>query len=168
MGDLTHKEIKSKLLNPANLSSQEITELLELQQKLKKSAGLTKKEVETMLLKPPKERYVYSIKRIAEQEEAWTLKIKEEIVVTGDDSGNYFYPVWPYKEFALKCKIDEWKNCELKKLTLDNLLQRILPSLSKDGTKIAVFNIPNDPASITVSADDFLNNILHECSKYEL
>jgi len=164
--ELTQKEIKDRLRNSADLSAEEIKELLEMQRKLNESSGLSKKEIEAILRKPPQERYIYSVKRIAEQEEAWTLK-NEEAVVAGDDHGNIFFPIWPYKEFALKCKIEEWEGCELKKLSLHNLTEEILPNLSKEGTKIAVFNIPDDPVSITVSANDFLNNLLYECSKYE-
>ena len=167
MDELTQKEIKDKLRNLDNLSTEEIKELLRLQLKLHKSAGLPKKEVDAMLRKTPKERYIYSVKRIAQEEEAWTLKNKDGIIATGDDDGNTFLPVWPNKEYALKCMAGEWKNCELKKLPLDNLIKEILPNLSKEGTKVSVFIVPDDPVSVTATADDFLNNLLYECSQYE-
>ena len=126
---------------------------------------LTVEEVEAMLLKSGQERYVYTIKRIAEHEEAWTLKTSDGIVATEDEDGSFYFPVWPSREYALKCKIEEWENCELVKLPITILIEVILPGLSRAGTQVVVFNVPNDPVSTIVSADDFSSNILHECSK---
>ena len=165
MSELSKKEIKARLRNAAKLPPAEIKELLSLLRK--QPIELPQQEIEAMLNKSGQERYIYSVKRIAERKIAWTLKNKKELVLTGDENGNIYFPIWPFKEYALKCKIDAWKNCELKTLPLDNLLKEILPDLSKSGTKISVFIVPNDPLVTTVSADDFLNNLLYECSQYE-
>jgi hypothetical protein len=133
----------------------------------KQTVELSQKEMKTMLSKPAQERYIYSVKRIAEREIAWTLKNENGMVSTEDDEGNVFLPIWPFKEYALKCRVEEWGDCELMKLSLDYLLEEMLPNLSKTSTKISVFIVPNDPMSTTVSAKDLLNNLLHECSKYE-
>jgi len=162
---MTAKEIKERLRKAAELSPSEVIELMAKQRK--KPVELSQKEIEAMMIKPSQERYIYSVRNIAERGVAWTLKDKKGIVLTGDENGNVFLPIWPYKEYAIKCKIDEWKNCELKKLSLDNLVDEMLPDLSKEGIKVSVFIIPNEYTSATVSAEDFLNNLLHECSKYE-
>ena len=166
MDDLSPKEIKDTLLNSADLSPKEIEELLLLQRKHKQSTGLSKKEIIAMLGKSGKDRYIYSVKRIAEQEVAWTLKDDEGIIATVDDDGNSYFHIWPYKEYALKCATDEWKGFTLFKLTLKDLLEVILPNLTSDGTRVAVFKSPCDPQTISASANDLLNNLLYECSQF--
>lgn len=162
---LSRKEIKAMLRNAVNLQPEEIIKLVTMLQKM--PVELPKRELEAMLKKPGKERYIYSLKRIAEQKTAWTLKNSEGIITTTDDNGDNFIYIWPYKEYAVKCMTDEWGKLELLRLSFDRLLTKILPDLSKRGTKVAVFEVPGDPFLISVSADDFLNNLLYERSKYE-
>jgi len=106
------------------------------------------------------------VKRIADQEIAWTLKDDEGIIRTVDEKGIGYFHIWPFKEYALRCATGEWKNFKLYKLLLDDLLIDILPNLSKEGTEVAVFKSPHDPLITSVSADDFLNNILYERSQF--
>lgn len=175
MNQLSRKEIKEMLRNAEKLPPEEVKELVTLLQKM--PVELSQKEIETMSGNPGKERYIYSLKRIAEQKVAWTLKDSEEIMTTVDDNGDQFIHIWPYKEFAVSYKkyaeksktdeTDEWGKLDLFKLPLSRLMKEILPSLSEKGVMIAVFMVPNDPFVIAVPADDFLNNLLYERSKYE-
>ena len=165
MNKLTTKEIKERLRNAAELSPGEVIELMAMLHK--QPVWLPQNEIENMLKKTAQERYVYSVKRIAEQELAWTLQENKTMVFTKDEDGNTFFPIWPYKEYALKCKTDEWEKCTLMKLPLDTLINETLSNFSKTGIKISVFIVPNELMSTTASAEDFLNNLLYECSKYE-
>lgn len=161
---LTRKEIKNMLRNAEKLPPDEVNKLLIMLQKM--PLELSQAEIEAILHKSGKERYVYALKRIAEQKVAWTLKSTEGIIKTIDENGDDFIHIWPYKEYALKCVTGDWENLELLKITLDSLLYETLPNLSKKGIKIAVFKVPNDSFIVGVSADDFLNNLLYECSNY--
>ena len=166
MSELTPKEIRDRLRNATklNLSPQEIMELVDMMHKHKSSAEVFSKEVNAMLKKPGRDRYIYSVKRIAGQEVAWTLKDDEGIIRTVDDEEIGHFHIWPFKEYAQKCVTGEWTNFKAHELSLDSLLNIILPNLSEEGTKVAVFMVP-DGDSVSVSADDFLNNLLYERSQ---
>lgn len=169
---LSRKEIKEMLRNAEKLPPEEVKKLVTSLQKM--PVELSQKEIEAMSGKPGKERYIYSLKRIAEQKVAWTLKDAEGIMTTVDDNGDQFIHIWPYKEYAVSYKkyaeksmTDEWGNLDLFRLSLPRLMKEILPSLFEKGVMIAVFMVPSDPFVIAVSADDFLNNLLYERSKYK-
>jgi len=124
-------------------------------------------EFKAMIKRSARDRYIYSVKRIADWEEAWSLKLNDGFVTTSDKEGNLSMPIWPFKEYAMKCIEDEWENCQIQKIHLDKLLDEILPNLSEEGTHVVVFKVPEDPDVVRVSADDFKNNLLYECSQYE-
>ncbi|SYX81670.1 DUF2750 domain-containing protein [Paenibacillus alvei] len=124
-------------------------------------------EFKAMIKRTARDRYIYSVKRIADWEEAWSLKLNDGFVTTSDKEGNLSMPIWPFKEYAMKCIEDEWENCQAQKIRLDKLLDEILPNLSEEGTHVVVFKVPEDPDVVRVSADDFKNNLLYECSQYE-
>jgi hypothetical protein len=127
---------------------------------------LSPKEIDVMLNKPAKDRYIYFVKKVADWGLAWTLKDKDGLVTTSDDIGNIAFPVWPFKEYALRLKIDEWKECELVKLKLNILTNDILPNLAKDEINVTAFMVPISSEVITVSADRMLNDLLNESSKF--
>jgi len=124
-------------------------------------------EFNAMIKRSARDRYIYSVKRIADWEEAWSLKLNDGFVTTSDKEGNLSMPIWPFKEYAMKCIEDEWENCQTQKIHLDTLLDELLPNLSEEGTHVVVFKVPEDPDVVRVSADDFKNNLLYECSQYE-
>lgn len=124
-------------------------------------------EFKAMIKKSARDRYIYSVKRIADWGEAWSLKLNDGFVTTSDKEGNLSMPIWPFKEYAMKCIEDEWENCNTQKIHLDTLLDEILPNLSEEGTHVVVFKVPEYPDVVRVSADDFKNNLLYECSQYE-
>ncbi|TQR39922.1 DUF2750 domain-containing protein [Paenibacillus popilliae] len=124
-------------------------------------------EFKAMIKRSARDRYIYSVKRIADWEEAWSLKLNDGFVTTSDKEGNLSMPIWPFKEYAMKCIEDEWENCQTQKIHLDTLLDELLPNLSEEGMHVVVFKVPEDPDVVRVSADDFKNNLLYECSQYE-
>lgn len=124
-------------------------------------------EFKAMIKRSARDRYIYSVKRIADWEEAWSLKLEDGFVTTSDKEGNLSMPIWPFKEYAMKCIEDEWENCQTQKIHLDTLLDELLPNLSEEGTDVVVFKVLEDPDVVRVSADDFKNNLLYECSQYE-
>ena len=165
---LSPKEIRNRIKNAIKLglSTQEIEELAAMLRKHKSSTNVFSKEINTMIKKSGRDRYIYSIKRIADQKTAWTLKNNDGILKTADEENNDYFHIWPFKEYALKCAVDEWAGFELHRISLADLLNVILPNLSATGTQIAVFKSPHDPLITSVSADVFLNNLLHESAQF--
>ena len=166
MEELSPREMRDRLRNSIKLklSVQEVEELAAMLRKHKSASR--PKEINVMLRKSGQDRYIYSVKRIADEGEAWTLKNDDGIVTTEDSDGNNYFYVWPYKEYALKCKVDEWKDCELFKLSLGHLTKELLPELSKKGVRVVALEVPNNEQVTSASANDFLNNLLFECSQF--
>lgn len=127
---------------------------------------LSPKEIDVMLNKPARDRYIYFVKRVADWGGAWALKDTDGLVTTSDNIGNIAFPVWPFEEYALRLKVDEWKECELTELTLSTLIKDVLPNLAKDGINVTAFMVPTSSEVITVSADRLLNDLLSERSKF--
>ena len=165
---LSLKEIQYRIKNSIKLglSNEEVKKLVAMMLKHKPSANVFAKEVNAMLKKSGRDRYIYSVKRIADQEVAWTLKDSDGIIRTVDEDDTGYFHVWPYKEYALKCMVGEWSGFSLHRVPLNDLLNVILPNLSSEGTQVAVFKSPNDSSITCVSADDFMNNILYERSQF--
>ena len=169
IGELSPKEIRDKLRNSIKLgiSVREVEELSDMLQKHKSRTNSFSREIEAMSKKTGKDRYIYTIKRIAGLEKAWTLKNEDGLVSTEDEEKKCYYYIWPYKEYAQRCMIDDWKDFVPLELSLEELLEDILPCLVKKDAQIVALEVPNDLQITSASANDFLKNLLYECSQYK-
>ncbi|WP_142718506.1 DUF2750 domain-containing protein [Chryseobacterium rhizoplanae] len=44
--------------------------------------------------------------------------------VLGDHDDNQIFPVWPEKEFAVLCAVDQWKNYKPEVIQLENFIEK--------------------------------------------
>ncbi|MCO6538477.1 MULTISPECIES: DUF2750 domain-containing protein [unclassified Gilliamella] len=124
------------------------------------------KEIEAMSNKGSKERYIYSIKRIVDNEKAWVLDYDGFALsgINGDNSEVLI--LWPAREYAANCAIDGWKNYKPKALSLDYIMDELLPKLSSKGTQVGIFSVPGLSNTPVVDAESLLLDLEHECSNY--
>ncbi|MDX5631102.1 MULTISPECIES: DUF2750 domain-containing protein [unclassified Brenneria] len=125
------------------------------------------KEIEVMFSKPAKDRYIYFIKRVTDWESAWTLGDDDAYVTTEDDNGRTSLPLWPAKEYAQISAKGNWDGLQLKEISLDELLDELLPQLIEDTVDLAIFMSPNEINVPTLPAKNVLKDLLVECEKYE-
>lgn len=129
--------------------------------------NISTQEIDVMFKKNAKERYIYFVKKIADWECVWALGDDSGYITTEDDDGKLSLPLWPAKEYAQKCAINEWKNLAVKEISLDELLDDLLPELIEDDVDVVAFMSPDETGLPTLSAANVLKDLLAECEKYE-
>ncbi|MGE8533918.1 DUF2750 domain-containing protein [Chryseobacterium sp. 22543] len=111
------------------------------------------------------ERYNYFIRKVADFEELWGLN-DDGWALLGDNDDNRIFPVWPEKEFAVLCAVDQWKNYKPEVITLDNFIEKWIPGMTNDKTLVNVFLTPNAKGTVT-SPKDLLDYLQEELEQYE-
>ncbi|SEW25224.1 Protein of unknown function [Chryseobacterium wanjuense] len=125
----------------------------------------TSKKIENILKMSEDERYDYFIRKVADFEEIWGLS-DNGWALLGDNAGNQILPLWPEKEFAELCAIDQWKGYKPEVIQLDNFIEKWIPGMLNDKTLINVFLIPNGKG-IVISPDDLNSDLQEELEQYE-
>ncbi|MBA0169513.1 DUF2750 domain-containing protein [Pectobacterium sp. CFBP8739] len=126
---------------------------------------ISAKEIEAMSKKGNKDRYIYFIKRVADNESAWVLD-DDGFALSSDGSGNNFIMLWSAKEYAELCAVDTWSSYKAKEIKLDYIFEELLPDLSGGNTNIGVFMVPSTTDTPIVSPDKLLADLQNECEKY--
>jgi len=126
----------------------------------------SKKEIEAMLNRGNRERYIYTIKRIVNFGEVWVLEEDGGYAMSGDVNGNSFLVVWPMMEYAEICATGEWKKYKATSLDLDYFMHDLLPRLKDDQVNIGVFVTPSTASTPIVTAENMLLDLNNECAKY--
>lgn len=79
----------------------------------------TDKKIENILKMSEDERYDYFIRKVADFEQIWGLS-NDGWALLGDKDGNQILPLWPEKEFAELCAIDQWVEYKPQIIELEN------------------------------------------------
>lgn len=124
---------------------------------------MNSKEIENVLKLDNRKKYAYFIKKIADNEEIWSLKNSDGWVSLGQ-VGQFFFPVWAKKEYADLCISGEWGDCHSEAIDIYKFIDVWISNLKKEGTRITV--MWHNGSGIDVDWDDLLNNILFELDKY--
>jgi hypothetical protein len=95
-------------------------------------------EKEMVLALSARERYGYFVQLAVDGEEAWGLKNADGWVLAGDEERDAF-PIWPHKDFAAACALEDWEGAVPEPIALEELVQDLIPILEEDGIAVAVF-----------------------------
>jgi hypothetical protein len=79
----------------------------------------TVKEIEAVLVLDGPKRYAHWIKKVADQQQVWSLWERGGWALASDDGGRQVVPVWPHSEYAARCAQGEWSGYEAKSIALD-------------------------------------------------
>lgn len=112
------------------------------------------------------DRYRYFIKKIADADELWTLKSKEEKFALSEVDNNFLLPFWSAKEYIQSCLNGEWKNYNPLSLSLDEFESKIVPIIKGKGYLLDIFPV-NNKAGFVVTIDEFIHDLNMELSNYE-
>jgi hypothetical protein len=125
---------------------------------------VTPKQVETVLVLPAKKRFENFIKLVADWQEVWGL-YQDGWALAADDNGVAVFPLWPAKEHAVACAKDEWEGFEPRAISLDDLMNALLPKLDVDKMLPGVFFTPTSRGMMP-SIDEFREAIEAELENY--
>ncbi|MBM9547444.1 DUF2750 domain-containing protein [Leptospira sp. 201903074] len=118
------------------------------------SKDISQNEIDKVIKLEPTKRLKYSISKIIDQAELWSLKNKDGFVGMGDEYGNNGIPFWPHIVYANKFITDDWSDCKPEKVNLYDFIENWIPEMIKENTQVIVFptlemkGIPLHPETI--------------------
>lgn len=122
------------------------------------------KQMEAVLALPGVKRFEHFIKVIADWQEVWGLYQGGWALAAADD-GTTIFPLWPAKEYAQICAVNEWEGYEPRSITLSDFTEVLLPKLKVDGVLPGVFFTPTNKG-VTPSVDDLRSALDAEMQNY--
>ncbi len=125
----------------------------------------TNKKIVNILKMSEDERYNYFIRKVADFEELWGLS-DNGCALLGDNDGNRVLPLWPEKEFAELCAVDQWQGYKPEVIELDNFIEKWIPGMLNDKTSINVFSTPNAKGTV-ILPNDLYSDLQDELEQYE-
>lgn len=110
-------------------------------------------------------RYEYTIKKVADFEELWSLADNEGWCLIKNSEDNECVPVWPAEAFAQEYCTEEWANYCPKSIELAAWLSQWTPGMDRDGRKVAVFPVRGGRA-VVVEPCNLKDDLEVELGKY--
>ena len=123
-------------------------------------------EIESVLLLEAPRRYEHWIKKVADQEEVWSLWQDGGWAMAADDAGREAVPVWHHPTYAELCANGVWDGYQPRMIALDDWLARWIPGMERDKRVVAVFPTPNDKG-VVVEPKRLGTDLREELTNYE-
>jgi len=127
---------------------------------------IKEKEIESVLRLDGAHRYLYCVKKIADEQRLYSLKSNAGWALAANDDGDELVPIWPHEAFASLCADGAWQDYSPQAIGIDEWLARWIPGIERDGRLIAVFPTAQKKG-VAVNAADFLKHLQAELAKYE-
>ena len=124
------------------------------------------KEIESVLSLEGSKRCAYLIKKVADQQEIWSLWKEGSWALAEDDDKHQLVPIWPHSKYASLCATGVWEGYEPKSIPLDAWLNRWTPGMERDGRFVAVFPTPKDQG-VVVDPRRLEGDLRNELAQYE-
>jgi Protein of unknown function (DUF2750) len=99
------------------------------------------KEVEAILKLDGPARFKHFVKLAVDRGKVWGLWASGWASGT-DDAAASVLPLWPAREYAELCRVDEWADYEPREITLEALLDDVLPGLRGRQMRAGIFPTP--------------------------
>lgn len=121
------------------------------------------KEFEALISRSGEIRYEYFIKKIADYETIWGL-YDNGWASSCNDEGKTLLPLWPKKEFATYCAINEWQGYVAQEIELQDFMDKWIPGIKKDKIGVSIFS--NNIDAVEVEPEKLERDILVELENY--
>jgi hypothetical protein len=107
-----------------------------------KTRDLSDAEFQRAIALSGQDRYALFVEQVANSQQIWSLRTRSGWVTMGQDtSSGPIVPVWHHSRFAEPLIGGDWADAEVTGITLRDWVDRWLPGMIKQGTKIAVFPV---------------------------
>jgi len=127
----------------------------------------TDQEVDAVLKLDGETRYRYTLKKITDFGELWSVSARDGWCLGLALEGNETVPIWPAASYAQRCCTGEWKDCQPKNIDLDVWQTRWIPGMLQHNRTIAVFPVPRGK-SVVVGLSRFMADLKEELEKYDI
>lgn len=125
---------------------------------------MKQEEIKALLQQDGPTRYKYFVKRVVAFERAWGLW-NDGWALADDDTGHRVFPLWPAAEYAQRCAIESWSDYRAEEITLDDLLEELVPKLRSTGVKVGIFPTPGGQG-VTLALEEFARDLMVEQERY--
>ena len=126
--------------------------------------SVSQKQIDAILSLSGADRYKHFIKVVVDAEKAWGLYQDGWAMAYTDDNESVFL-FWPAEEYASLCAVDEWKDYQPRPISLEFILESLLPNLGLEGSLPGVFYTPSGDG-VTPSIEEFEGSLREEISRY--
>ena len=123
-------------------------------------------EMQAVLSLPGPQRYEYFVKQVADWEQAWGLFRDGWALAATNSEGRQVFPVWPSREYAKACAEGIWEGFEPAPISLEDMIEELLPKLQREGTPVGVFYRPDGKGVIRQPAE-LADDLRTESNRYE-
>jgi len=123
------------------------------------------KEMNAVLKLDGPGRFTHFIKQVVDRERAWGLWSDGWALMAQDD-GTSVFPLWPAKEYAKLCAVEDWAGYEPSEIGLDELLAELAPKLKARGVRAGIFPTPTGKG-IVIDVDELCGALKEELGRYE-
>lgn len=123
------------------------------------------KQIETVIALPGPDRYNHFIKQVTDSEKAWGL-YNGGWALAATSNGEQVFPLWPAEEYAKLCAQNEWAGYEPSVISLDDLMEDLLPQFEIDGILPGIFYTPNNNG-VTPEISQLVEDLRQELTLYE-
>ncbi len=114
---------------------------------------------------PPRERYDYFIKKVADWGELWGL-FDNGWATLADNEEKECMPVWPHEEFARHYATGDWQRFVPRRIELQEWISKWTQRLTDDLRKVAIFPVPAGKCT-TAAPDRLRHDLEEELDKFE-
>jgi len=125
---------------------------------------INEKQIQNVTALDAEARYRHFIGVISDWEEVWGLFDNGWALASTDEERTVF-PLWPAKEYATLCAVNEWHGYKEKSFSLDEMLDELLPSLQTDNILLGIFYTVKNRGVIQ-DVSQFINDLEEELEKY--
>ena len=125
---------------------------------------ISPKKMEAILALSSIKRFEHFIKVIADWQEVWGLYQDGWALAITDNEATVF-PLWPAKEYAQACAVNEWDGYKPRSIILDEFTEVLLPQLNQGGVLPGVFFTPTSKG-LTPSVDELKAALDAELQNY--
>ena len=110
------------------------------------------------------DRYDYSVREIVKLGKIWAISTPEAWATFVDKSGDEIFPIWPHREVAEICLLEEFKNIQdfsIEPIDYDKFKAFCIPDMIGDGILFGIFY--NDQReAIAVAGEELLQDLEDE------
>ena len=123
------------------------------------------KEIASVSVLKPFDRYQHTIKKVVDFERAYTLTHTDGTWALAEVEGNTLVSIWPAAVYAELNAVREWQGYVPHALSLDELMTTRLESFEQNDFLINVFPI-NGKTGFVVNPDEFRADLEEESKNY--
>ena len=126
--------------------------------------NINQQQIENVIRLSPEKRHEHFVKVVSDWEEVWGL-YEDGWALSATEDGQTVFPLWPAREYAILCAEDEWKGYRPEAISLNDLIEELLPKLEQDNVIVGVFPTPQNKG-ITISSQNLQFDFSQELEKY--